>query len=237
MYTSKDIQKRLKSLGYYSGNIDGIIGPETNKAVVRFKQTMGLRARPYIGPITLSMLFQEAPQARPTLTDVLPWINEISKYMGMHELENKKQLWAWLRSDKSSVGDPSKIPWCGDAVETSIKVSLPNEPFAGRVRKNPYLARNWLDFGVECVPSFGAVGVFWRGSRSGISGHVGFLVGVDPALKRYRVRGGNQRNRVSDTWIRMDRFLGAREPVTWDQELLPLPVLNSRGERVSSDEA
>jgi peptidoglycan hydrolase-like protein with peptidoglycan-binding domain len=40
--TNKDIQAELKSLGFYSGNIDGIIGPQTISAIKAFQNLNGL---------------------------------------------------------------------------------------------------------------------------------------------------------------------------------------------------
>ena len=127
---------------------------------------------------------------------------------GKHERTDNAELRAWLRSDGATLGDPAKLPWCGDAVETAIKRALPNEP----IPQNPYLARNWLDFGVEVPLTKWAVCVFWRGRRSGISGHVGFVAGEDATT--VHVLGGNQSNAVTITRISKKRLLGCRWPKT-----------------------
>jgi uncharacterized protein (TIGR02594 family) len=76
-------------------------------------------------------------------------------------------------------------------------------------------ARNWLKFGVSVedspTPKYAALGdvlVFWRGSRSGWSGHVGIYVGEDSTS--YHVLGGNQSDKVSIARVAKDRLLGAR---------------------------
>src|SRR5690606_33789727 len=128
----------------------------------------------------LAQLFGPAARAE---TVELPWMNEVAKYVGLHETRDFARLFAWLRSDRASVGDPRKFPWCGDLVQTAIRLTLPDEPFPGRVGLNPYLARNWLDFGVDRGPGLGAVAVFWRTSLKGsLDGHVGFAIGHDPKL-------------------------------------------------------
>lgn len=228
------VQQRLRELGFDPGPVDGILGPRTEAAIVAFKRSHDLRARPYIGPITLSLLFGESHRYE----DMgIPWMNEVAKHMGLHETRDFTRLFAWLRSDRSSVGDPRKFPWCGDLVETAIKLTLPGEPFPGRVGLNPYLARNWLEFGVDRGPRYGAVAVFWRTSLHGsLNGHVGFAIGHDPKLGRIRVRGGNQSNSVSDAWLDSARLLGYRVPKT-HAELPPLPVMDSRGAVISSNEA
>ena len=53
----------------------------------------------------------------------------------------------WLKRDGRSLGDPGKNPWCGDFVETCIRMGLPDEPLLGALGTNPYWARNWLLFG------------------------------------------------------------------------------------------
>src|SRR5690606_20738309 len=110
-------------------------------------------------------------------------------------------------------GDPARNPWCGDFVETAIALTLPHESLPA----NPYLARNWLKFGLELgFPVLGAVAVFWRGSREGQSGHVGFVRATRTSDDAIIVRGGNQDNAVTDTVISHDRLLGYRWPVTFD---------------------
>ena len=54
--------------------------------------------------------------------------------------------------------------------------------------------------------------VFWRGSRTCISGQVAFYVGEDAST--IHVLGGNQSNQISVTRMAKDRFLGARWPKT-----------------------
>lgn len=50
------IQKKLKSWGYYKGNIDGIFGSKTLSAVKNFQSKNGLKADGIVGPKTLSAL-------------------------------------------------------------------------------------------------------------------------------------------------------------------------------------
>lgn len=237
-YTLAQVQQRLKQLGFDPGNIDNLPGPKTDRAIVAFKKSRGLLARPYLGPITLQALFGVAAQsarAAPTF----PWMNEAAKHLGMNEGKGLKALFAYLRSDGRSVGDPSKLPWCGDFVETIFKLSLPGEPFPGRVGANPYLAKNWLDFGRPVPLAYGAVGVFWRGDPNGTSGHVALIIGRNAANTLLRIRGGNQSNSVSDTWIETKRLVkdGCRWPTTYADPPAYLPVLDSKGAPISRNEA
>ena len=53
---NKQIQQRLKELGYYSGSIDGIIGSQSLKAIKNFQRDYGLTVDGIVGPKTLSAL-------------------------------------------------------------------------------------------------------------------------------------------------------------------------------------
>ncbi len=51
------IQDRLLELGFDLGPVYGIRGPRTDAAIVAFKRSVGLRPRPYLGPL--------APRTKP----------------------------------------------------------------------------------------------------------------------------------------------------------------------------
>ena len=48
-----NIQKKLKQWGYYDGNVDGIFGYQTYKAVRSFQYKNGLKVDGVVGPETL----------------------------------------------------------------------------------------------------------------------------------------------------------------------------------------
>lgn len=52
----KNIQKKLKELGYYKGEIDGIYGSKTKSAVISFQKSCGLTADGICGKTTLLYL-------------------------------------------------------------------------------------------------------------------------------------------------------------------------------------
>ncbi|SMD09936.1 TIGR02594 family protein [Fulvimarina manganoxydans] len=227
------VQTRLKDLNYYAGAIDGDAGARTEAALTDFKRAQGLTPRPYPCIQTLHLLYDEdaKPRAKPIIvaSGEPAWMVEARSVKGLHEANSYGELSAWLRSDGSTLGDPRKLPWCGDFVQTAIALTLPGEA----IPANPYLARNWLKFGQETEPRLGAVLVFWRGSRSGISGHVGFYVGED--AETYHVLGGNQSNAVTVTRLSKSRLLGARWPVT-DSSTTHSQQLAATGE-ISTNEA
>ncbi len=60
------VQSRLKELGYYTGEVDGLFGPATATAVRLFQQQHGLAVDGQAGPDTQSVLFSAAAQVRTT---------------------------------------------------------------------------------------------------------------------------------------------------------------------------
>ena len=212
------IQTHLRNLGFEPGPIDGVMGPHTESAIIAFKRSRGLKATAYVGPITMRALFTGGTEkaARP---DHLPWMAEARKVLGLHEVRDNSRLRKWLGSDGHALGDPAKLPWCGDFVETCIRIALPDEPLLGALGSNPYWARNWMLFGQPVRPVIGAVLVFERGS----GGHVGFAIGQDDT--HFHVLGGNQSDAVTIARIAKSRLLGARWPTTWPPRLQRLQTM------------
>lgn len=209
----RELQQRLAALGYEVGPLDGIMGRRTMAAIKAFQKSKGLDADGIAGPKTIAALTPTSasvPHVAPDQVKVeLPWMAEAYRRKGLRERADKSKLWAWLKSDGGTVGDPTQNPWCGDFIETAIALTLPEE----RLPTNPYLARNWQTFGVQCLPRFGAIMVFWRGSRNGSSGHVAFCVGEDASA--WHILGGNQSDAVTETRIAKSRLLAARWPKTF----------------------
>ncbi len=52
----KEVQRRLKQWGYYTGAVDGIFGSETRKAVIAFQKKNGLTADGIVGKATYAAL-------------------------------------------------------------------------------------------------------------------------------------------------------------------------------------
>lgn len=52
----KEVQRRLKQWGYYSGSIDGVYGPATAEAVKKFQKKNGLTADGIVGKATYAAL-------------------------------------------------------------------------------------------------------------------------------------------------------------------------------------
>jgi peptidoglycan hydrolase-like protein with peptidoglycan-binding domain len=52
----KQIQRALKSAGFYQGPIDGKIGPKTKEAIIKFQKAKGLKADGIVGKRTSAEL-------------------------------------------------------------------------------------------------------------------------------------------------------------------------------------
>jgi uncharacterized protein (TIGR02594 family) len=224
------VQTRLKELGFDPGPLDGEMGPHTESAIIAFKRSHGLKPRAYVGERTWEALFDYQPTLDTDL-DELPWIAWGRRLIGLDEVRDNAELRKILASDGHALGDPAKFPWCGDFVETGIKLHLPNEPFTGALAKNPYWALNWREFGIATKPTYGCVASI---SRNG-GGHVMFLVGEDD--HRYYALGGNQSNSVSIVPVDKGRFEAAsfRWPLSFPTRPIYLPRLVS-GQKSNTQE-
>lgn len=192
-----------------------------NDFVKQWQRSIGTAVDGEFGPNDLKASLALLP-ALPIVNE-LPWIAGMKSVFGLHEVRDKLKLSQWLKSDGKTLGDPTALPWCGDAAETAIKNALPSEPFEGDLGKNPYWALNWKLFGVPCQPGFGCVGVF---DRPGPGAHVGFIIGKDNT-NCYHVLGGNQGDSISIVRIEVDRCVATRWPKTWNAQPMLLPTLRS----------
>ncbi|MBX7201143.1 MAG: TIGR02594 family protein [Rhodospirillaceae bacterium] len=206
------IQSGLDQLGHSPGALNGQWGVRTARALKSLLAANG-RAAALLPPGTL------------------PWISEAKSALGRHEARDRSWLMDWLKRDGRSLGDPAKNPWCGDFVETCIRIALPDEPLLGALGSNPYWARNWLQFGQEVQPIPGAVLIFERGS----GGHVGFAIGQDDT--HFHVLGGNQSDAVTIARIAKSRLLGARWPATVPPRAQRLPVMKPGEYLTTTNEA
>jgi uncharacterized protein (TIGR02594 family) len=210
--TTLDIQRRLKTLGFDPGPLDGVRGRLTIAAIRAFQVSVGLDADGIAGPQTLAKLGAQNTSSSPDaeFLQLRPWYAEAVRLQGVREAAgaaDNPMLLSWAR--RLSLAYPrDSIAWCGLFAAHCVGLSLPEEPLPA----NPLGARNWLRFGVATEPGLGAVLVFWRGTKAGWQGHVGFYAGEDSAA--FHVLGGNQRDRVCITRIAKTRCLGARWPLT-----------------------
>lgn len=236
MTTVADIQRALLARGYDVGRTgaDGLMGRNTIAAVRKFQadQKLNVKYPGTVGPITLAALglgSEAGPEPGVAADEIVPpWVSLARTKIGLHEKLNNKSLRDWLKSDGNTLGDPAKLPWCGDFMETVLAVSLPDEALPA----NPYWALNWKQFGrpIDKI-ALGAVAPFVRPG----GGHIGMIVGHDRDY--FFVLGGNQSNAVTITKIAKDRLAGSlRWPLTYSLPESSLPT-SSIEATVSTNEA
>lgn len=217
------VQTRLADLGYYAGKIDGVSGPLTSTAMVRFKEANGFRGRDFPGPQTLARLFSgdAVPRPRPApKPGEPPWLTEARGLIGTDELPgsaNNPVIMGWAR-DLDQWYPSDATAWCGLFVAHCMAVGAPDEP----QDFNRLGAQQWLKYGEPVPICYGAIAVFWRGSPTGGLGHVGFIVGQD--ADTFHILGGNQSDSVTVARVSKTRLLGFRGPKGWigNQTLKPV---------------
>lgn len=209
------IQSRLADLGYYRLRIDGVPGPGTSNAIIRFKEVNGLRARDYVGPVTMAKLYSGdvRPYMPPVpVTGEPPWLTEARGLLGTREVPGSASnpaIMQWAHDlDQWYTGDD--VPWCGLFVAHCMSVGAPNVP----QNFNRLGARNWLEYGVKADMSklpLGGVAVFWRTHKTqSWNGHVALITGQNDT--HLRCIGGNQNDAVTEAWFSRERLLGVRMP-------------------------
>jgi uncharacterized protein (TIGR02594 family) len=150
-----------------------------------------------------------------TTTKTPPWMTTATNLMNTDEVKGRgsnpviigwaKRLGGWVANYYKS----DDIPWCGLFMAHCLSV---NKVDISNI-KNPLSARAWLKLGYSVEPCFGSIIVFWRVSKNGALGHVGFYVSEDKDF--YHILGGNQSDSVNIQKVSKSRFLGARWPTNF----------------------
>lgn len=212
------LQSRLVTHGYKIA-VDGAIGGETTRALIAFQRQRKIRQTGVADPATVAALRADpgnpkAATAEPPAETLPPWMAEARRRMGLNERRDNALLAAFLKLGKY-LGDPAKLPWCGDFVETCIVKTMPGAV----VPNNPFWAQGWKDFGIDAGgPKVGSVGVIrWNAT----SGHVGFVAAYDAARRRVLLLGGNQSDSVNLTWFPLDKFIAFRWPEIYPVRAFP----------------
>jgi uncharacterized protein (TIGR02594 family) len=230
--TTRDIQTRLKAHGFNPGKIDGLNGPKTSAAIIAFKVSKGLAARDYVGPITIAEL-EKAPSdqiAPPQSAGEPVWLRRAKQEIGVKEIPGPKhsaRVLSYWELSKLAFRD-DETPWCAGFVGAMLED-------VGIKSTRSGMARSYSTWGQPCGPIPGAIVVYWRGSKTGASGHVGFVVGKDKA-GNIMTLGGNQGDAVTIAPFSPVRVLGYRWPSAFDPSNTKLAVIESNG-IVSTNEA
>lgn len=143
-----------------------------------------------------------------------PWLNVARHFIGEQEIPGKRSSPS-IREMFSLCGrgdiTRDETPWCAAFVGACLALS-------GWRNTQSLSARSYLRFGKKLSkPLPGAIAVFWRKSRHGPSGHVGFFLSEKGG--RIEILGGNQNDAVSIKTFPKSRLLGYR----WPSAPAPLP--------------
>lgn len=213
------LQRRLIAHGAQI-NADGDWGRNSILALRAFQGAQGLPQTGVADKVTVDALRQEpglAPSSPPpplgAVERMPPWMAEMNRRAGLNEVRDNAALSDWLRSWGRFLGNPKDLPWCGDAVETCVAKTLPDEPLPS----NPFFAQAWAKFGKDVgSPIVGAIGVIrWTPS----SGHVGIVAGVSG--DRVNLLGGNQSNAINVSSFPRSKFIAFRWPSTFPVRQYP----------------
>lgn len=198
------IQRGLHAAGYYQGTFLGVPGAKTQAAYDAYwaGQSPGTPA-----PGILA-------EQRGT-----PWMKEADRWLGLREIpgpQHQPQILGWWEAIKQSYRD-DETAWCAAYVGGVLEeCGIPSTRSAA--------ARSYEKYGEAITtPTYGAITVFWRGSKSGWQGHVAFLVGVTKSGELLCL-GGNQGDAVTVAKFDRTRLLGFRFP-RGDYERRAAPVL------------
>lgn len=234
------VQQRLKDLGYFEGEVDGIAGPSTQRAVIDFKRKHGLVPRFLIGPVTLQYLFGEAPktpQNKPKPGDP-PWIKIAKGYLGLKEIKGKvhnAEIVGWFSLIGAGWFTDDETPWCAAYFGAMLIKAGVMTKGKGTARARGYEGHSEL---IRLPgPIYGCGVTFWRGSPSSGNGHAAFVVGKD-SLGRLVCHGGNQQDAVTEAPFDIDRVTGYWWPKGYPvPKGTDLPMIDTKGKSSSSNEA
>jgi len=213
------LQSRLTAHGYAVGPVGGAFGAKSRAALVNFQRAnrlkpSGMADAPTVAALKANPAGETRPVAPAPAERMPPWMAEMYRRKGLHETRDNGALASWLRVGRF-LGNPAKLPWCGDAVETAIAKTLPDEP----VPDNPFWAQGWARFGTQAGPTdVGAIGVIRWSARAG---HVGIVAAYDASRRRVLLLGGNQSDAITLSWFPLSKFIAFRWPSTFPRKAYP----------------
>lgn len=205
-------QVRLKALGYYTGTIDGLWGPATERAfdaaLAAIEKAAGIQ--PVLWPkLDPAHTFLRNIAGLPRI--VACWLD----ILGTIEVQgtgSSKLILGWrdeLNIPQASYPNDG-VPWCGLGQAIAAKRAGKDISVVGNV----LWARNWASFGVEVpksTPMLGDVMVWARGT----GGHVNTYVAesVVDGVRYFHGIGANQNDQVNIMRKRADvGLLAVRRP-------------------------
>ncbi len=158
-----------------------------------------------ITTVTKAIDAKVAPTPAPEPVGEPRWLQVARGEIGTLEVSGAKSNPRIVEYHKASgEGVADEIPWCASFVAWCLTKS-------GKSDTNSRWARSYVKYGVKLdKPKVGCIVVFWRGSPSAETGHVGFWLG-EGALG-VKVLGGNQGDQVCISHYPKSRVLAYRWP-------------------------
>jgi uncharacterized protein (TIGR02594 family) len=146
-------------------------------------------------------------------------------YDGMTESGHADTLMELFRKTGGQVIDPRETAWCAAFVDAILGAS-------GKAKRGSLRAADFLNYGTPTdAPSKGDVVVF-KPQAAGSSGHVGFVVGVNPDGS-VRYIAGNDSNKVQETTLPLSEVAGFRIPPEAGKSPLPTGASQEFGDKVA----
>lgn len=240
-----DLQKKLNSLGFNAGKVDGVFGPSTRRAVIEFQKSKGLVADGIAGPMTKAALLEgivAAPKKmvgpRKSLVGMPEWLRFAYSFLGLKEIPGKRhnqKIVGWWESLGLHFRD-DETPWCAGFANRMVQ--LCGLPIPKKYRAAA-LGWVWNGYGTELPgPALGAFMIMTRPGRAG-SGHITIVAGKNRKGQIMGL-GGNQGNMVQinpyHPTARKARYFwpqGAALPKSHGMKTLP--VITSGGAKLVNE--
>lgn len=144
---------------------------------------------PPVAPPVVAPVPPPAPPVRPSgpFSDAPPWFLLGLHDLGFHEVGANQGIEKFIgQAHAGSLGDP----WC--AIWSNAKLEQAGVPGTRSASSQSFVSHP--GFVQLAGPALGAIVVYWRGSKSGGQGHVGFY--VDETAAAIRTLGGNESDMV-----------------------------------------
>lgn len=236
----QDLERRLQSVGLYTGQIDDDWGAGVDKAIDSLFTKAGFTVKAPSAPAAdaLDASSVRWPSAYAWLSTVgqLPRLTVAAGLLlGTKETPGaasnptimgwKKELAAIGKDVAGYTSDA--VPWCGLGMgKIALDAGYPDE-----IPQHPLWALNWGDFGVQArQPCLGSILTFVRDG----GGHVGQYLCEDASA--YHVLGANEQDMVTIVRIAKSRLHACREPAYKVRPASARPFIVSASGALSSNE-
>ena len=157
----------------------------------------------------IKLFFLRKKEVKKSKKSLLPLHYRIAlKEIGVKEIPGPKNTAKILEYHAVAGGfEKDSVPWCSSFVNWCIIKS-------GQEGTNSAMARSWMTWGKPVnIPKIGDLVCFWRITKNGSFGHIGFYAGemLDDSNNGFiKVLSGNQSNAVNFKYYPKSRLLGYR---------------------------